>query len=307
MINVEEVRTLSLCPATTGNSAPFISAASGLAWVDDHLYVVADDALHLGIFDVTSAAPGSTFPLLAGELPEDHKARKAQKPDFEVLARWPHYPGAAGGALVALGSGSKKNRSTGVLLMLASDGSLSGEVRVFSLAGLYGILDDIIPALNIEGAVFTDSELWLFQRGNSEKGKNAIIRLAQSDFVQWVEAGDSPAEITPALRVQEISLGALADVPLGFTDATRLPDGEILFAAAAEDTSDTYNDGQCAGSVIGRLSTQGKLLWKKPLDVNCKVEGLAVQVTDQEITCLMVTDADDPGVPAALLRAHLPR
>lgn len=314
MINAETLRPLFLqtslpSPSTLQPTAPehaFISAASGLSWVNDTLYVVADDALHLGIFNRQNSAPGTSIALLEGELPLEHKARKAQKPDFEVLTHWQNFSGAPGGALLALGSGSKKNRCTGVLIPLDSHGSITGEAKAINLSALYAQIEKHVPSLNIEGALFTQNELWLFQRGNSVQGKNAIIRLNQSNFLQWMHTTDDATAITPDMRVQDIALGDLNGVPLGFTDATCLSNGNILFAAAAEDTEDTYNDGQCAGSVIGLMRSDGVILWQSPLNQPCKVEGIAArQIDGQNIECLMVTDADDAAVPAVLLSTRI--
>lgn len=314
MINAETLRPLLLQTFLPPTSTPpqnakehaFISAASGLSWVNNTLYVVADDALHLGIFNRNSSAPGTSIALLAGELPLEHKARKAQKPDFEVLTHWQNFSGAPGGALFALGSGSKKNRCTGVVIPLDSDGSITGEINTFDLSALYTELEKHVPSLNIEGALFTQNELWLFQRGNSAQGKNAIIRLEQSIFLQWLHTTVDATRITSDLRAQEIDLGDLNGVPLGFTDATCLQNGNILFAAAAEDTEDTYNDGQCAGSVIGLMLSDGVILWQSPLNQRCKVEGIAGKlIDDQYIECLMVTDADDATVPAVLLSTRI--
>ena len=51
----------------------------------------------------------------------------------------------------------------------------------------------------------------------------------------------------PGRLVPIFELGAIDGIALSFTDGTALPGGGWLFSAA-EDTSDTYNDGRCAGS-----------------------------------------------------------
>lgn len=304
MIDVKSLRPLWL-QSTTQNTA-YISAASGLSWVGDHLYVVADDALHLGWFSAHSDAAGTTIPLLPGELPLEPKARKAQKPDFEVLTHWREYLGAPGGALFAFGSGSKKNRCRGVLIPLDTLGSVAGDLQVFDLAELYAYLETRVAALNIEGALFTPEELWLFQRGNSALGRNAIIRMPHKSFLHFLQKNEESDEIAFDIQVQDVALGEFNGVPLGFTDATRLDNGSILFSAAAEDTEDTYYDGQCTGSVIGLMNSAGDIQWQSPITLRCKVEGIAAQSTDnQTLECLLVTDADNAAIPAELLRAYI--
>ena len=58
---------------------------SGLVRVHGRYCVVADDELHLGVFDVGSAAPLRLVRLFEGELPSDPVERKASKPDLEAL------------------------------------------------------------------------------------------------------------------------------------------------------------------------------------------------------------------------------
>lgn len=313
MIDVEILRPLLLKTSTpllammhTSQEDAFISAASGLSWVGEHLYVVADDALHLGCFNAHRGGAGTTIALLPGELPLDPKTRKAQKPDFEVLTHWREYPGASGGALFALGSGSKKNRCRCVVIPLNLNGDVAGAIHVFELATLYAHLETRVTALNIEGALFTPDEFWMFQRGNSVQGKNAIIRMPHESFQRCLQNDEETYANTIDIQIQEISLGEFNGISLGFTDATRLDNGSILFAAAAEDTEDTYHDGQCMGSVIGLMSNEGVIQWQTPINLRCKVEGIAAQTfDDQTLECLLVTDADNAAVPADLLRAYV--
>ena len=67
----------------------FLSAASGMVVCGSALYVVADDAQCLGVFDLGGAGPGRLIPLIAGDLPRDAAARKKLKPDFEILLALP--------------------------------------------------------------------------------------------------------------------------------------------------------------------------------------------------------------------------
>ena len=65
MITAQVIRSLPL------------SAASGLVIQGQYFYVVADDALHLGVFRLDDADYFQPLRLLAGELPAEKKARKA--------------------------------------------------------------------------------------------------------------------------------------------------------------------------------------------------------------------------------------
>ena len=96
-------------------------------------------------------------------------------------------------------------------------------------------------------------------------------------------------------------------MPLTFTDGAALPGGDWLFSAAAEDTSDTYIDGFCAGSAIGIVDADGTIATLEQLSLTCKIEGVAASATEHSIDLLLVTDADDRSQPALLLSASMPR
>ncbi len=128
-LTFREVRQLLLAPGEHPRGLRFLSAASGLVRVGDWFYVVADDELHLGVFPVDSAAPLRLVRLLDGALPAGAKQRKAAKPDLESLLVLPATAGSPGGALLALGSGSRPNRRIGALLGLDERGEPLGAAR----------------------------------------------------------------------------------------------------------------------------------------------------------------------------------
>ena len=105
--------------------------------------------------------------------------RSAKKPNqTEALTHLPPLPGCAGGALLALGSGSLPNRETAVLLPLAGPGRLNGRKALVSLSALYAPLRKRFADLNIEGAWVANSYLHLLQRGNKSDARSACIRYA---------------------------------------------------------------------------------------------------------------------------------
>ncbi|HZF79466.1 MAG TPA: hypothetical protein VEZ89_06720 [Rubrivivax sp.] len=303
MIRSELLRVLDLgC-----SEPPHISAASGLVVVGTHLYVVADDELALGIFDRESDAPGTLLPLAAGALPQEHAARKAAKPDCEALAVLPATPAFAHGALLAMGSGSKPSRERAFVVPLDAAGRIAGPSRTIDLAPLYAPLRPQLGELNIEGAFFSDGQLTLLQRGNGRGRRNASIHFEAAAFIGWVCGG---GQLPVALGTTAFELGEIDGVPLAFTDGTALADGsgDWLFSAAAEDTSDSYDDGPCRGSAIGLVSgRQGRVVQQARLATVCKVEGVALLPGgDGRGQLLLVTDADDRAQPSQLLSCSLP-
>jgi hypothetical protein len=77
-------------PSAPGRPA-HLSAASGVVRRGDFVYVLGDDELHLGVFQLSSGAPGRLLRVLGGDLPEDHRERSGAKPDLEALTLLPPF------------------------------------------------------------------------------------------------------------------------------------------------------------------------------------------------------------------------
>jgi hypothetical protein len=304
MIQTQWIRELHLVSATSESRSPFISAASGLVQVNDRLYVVADDEHHLGVFSADHEGPGEMVRLFEGTLPDKPKKRKAQKPDLETLMLLPAFAGFPHGALLAMGSGSKPNRDTGVLLGLDASGSIHSAPRLVDLSLLYNALRAEVEELNIEGAVIAGGRFLLLQRGNKGAG-NALIACNLASFIDDLAARHSP-RLRASPDVLAVPLGDIDGVPLGFTDAAVLPDGNLLFTAVAENTDNSYDDGACCGSAIGIVNATGKVRMIERLDQPHKVEGVAATIHADGIHLLLVTDADDASKAAWLLSATIP-
>ena len=296
-------------PAQHPQGRVHLSAASGLVRSGKSFFVVADDELHLGVFDDTLSAgtpppPGSLLRLLDGELPKDPVQRKKGKPDLETLALLPPLPGCVGGALLALGSGSKPNRETGVLVALGGPGKTNGRMAKVDLKPLYAPLRKRFADLNIEGAWVSSGELLLLHRGNRSDTRNACIRYDWNLVAPWL-AGLQP-QPPSAKSVQVLHLGNLDGVPFSLTDGAGLPDGEWMFSAVAEDTSDNFNDGVCVGSAIGIVGVNGQVRLMFGLQGAPKVEGIAVQREADDWVVTMVTDPDDTTVASQWLSVRWP-
>ena len=303
MIHTQKIRELHLAHGTSESRAPFISAASGLVRVNNLLYVVADDEHHLGVFSAGHALPGELVRLFEGTLPDKTKKRKVLKPDLETLLWLPTFAGYPHGALLAMGSGSKPNRDTGVLLGLDALGNVDSAPRLVDFSLLYGALRAEVEGLNIEGAVIAGGQFMLLQRGN--KGAvNALIACELDPFIDDLAANNVPRWRAPP-AVRTISLGDIDGVPLCFTDAAALPDGNLLFTAVAENTDSSFDDGVCGGSAIGIVDADGKVKSIERLNQPYKIEGVAATMQADGIHLLLVTDADDASKAAWLLSAVL--
>ena len=208
MIHTQKIRELNLTHGTSESRSPFISAASGLVKVNNLLYVVADDEHHLGVFSAGHVGPGELVRLFDGTLPDKYKKRKAQKPDLETLLLLPMFAGHPHGALLAIGSGSKPNRDTGVLLGLNATGNVISAPRLVDLSLLYDAIRAEVKELNIEGAVIAGGQLMLLQRGN--KGAvNALIACELDSFIDDLAANNVPRlRASPVVRAIELGDGS---------------------------------------------------------------------------------------------------
>jgi hypothetical protein len=303
MIQLTELKSLLLTHAPQPNRHPHLSAASGLVQAGPWLYVVADDELHLGQFPLDGDNHGQLHRCFAGELPLDYEARKAEKPDIEVLTLLPRFNDLSYSTLLALGSGSKKNRHRSALIPLDSNGDVNGPPSIIELEFFYEFLKREIGKLNIEGAAVVEDHIFLFQRGNKKNKLNASIRLSLADFYQVLTEPHKKHE--PQIKITPYDLGLIDQVPLCFTDATALTSGDIVFTASAENTSDSYLDGACMGSAIGVLNRKGELALLELIDKKVKLEGIEADKQDSKLELLLVTDADDASQPAQLYSASV--
>ena len=302
MIEVRQLRELTIDAPPGAAGGRFISAGSGLVRTGDHLYVIADDERELAVFAPEGDAPGHLARFLPGVLPTHPRERKRRKPDVEALALLP-LPEGGLGTLLALESGSRPQRQGGFLWQLDERGALFGDARRIDITPLYQVLEAEIPDLNVEGATVADERLFLFQRGNGQAGVNAVVEL---DFgAAWLELEQGLLSAQALQGIRPYDLGELDGVRLCFSDATALRDGSVLFIAVAEAGDDTYLDGNCAGAAIGLISAGGELVAVEALEGAAKVEGVEAEEVGDSLRVLMVADADDPDKPSPLLVAEL--
>lgn len=298
------LRSLDLETGTEPDRPAWLSAASGLVATAGELCVVADDELHLGRFSFDPAQRGSLLRLFPGDLPDGVKKRKKRKPDLEVLLRLPANRDYPRGALLALGSGSGEHRCRGALLGLGEDGRVAGKARSIDAESLYSRLARSFDDLNLEGGWVSHGRLHLLQRGNKGDSPNAVL---QWDLAQVAAAllRDRCLPDADPVAMRTIDLGDIRGIALGFTDATPLPDGGCLFSAVAENTVDARIDGPCVGAVIGHMDADTQIRWLRPIQPLYKIEGIETSQDGAKLGVLLVTDADDPTVPACLLQAEL--
>lgn len=304
MIEPTVLRTLTLREPSRPGRPAHVSAASGLVRVGDRLYVAVDDENHLAVFDAEGAEPGSLKRVFAGVLPNAPDARKRNKADVESIVRLPPFERFAHGAMLLLGSCSKRHRCHSVLLGLDAQGELDATRLDLDLAPLHDAFGPRFGRLNIEGAVVLGDELVLLQRGNKGDRRNARIRMrldaVLESFVRSQRLGTEPI-----VAIDVVELGGIGDVPLCFTDGDALADGRMVFTAIAENTDNSYDDGPCCGAAVGIIDPAGRVGRIEALDPRYKVEGIDAAIEGDAIRALLVTDADDASVAATLLACEI--
>jgi hypothetical protein len=294
-LELRPMRDLDLEQVSGGPS--HLSAASGVVRRGVFAYVIGDDLLDLGVFDLSGAARGRLRQVLeAGD----------GKPDLEALTALPPFGNSPFGGLIGLGSGSKKSRDRGFYWSFAADGSLDGDPREVDFKPLYDRLRDELGKINIEGASVFADRLWLFHRGNKGDAPNTVVELALEPLFESL-AGDLVVDSEELLEVRAYELGDLDGTDLCFSDAAPLFDRLVVFTASAEvDSDDDAEDGTIRGSVVGTIDAQGKVHRLRQIDRRWKVEGVHASVDTGVIDFVFVCDQDDPAIPSPLLTATMP-
>jgi hypothetical protein len=212
---------------------------------------------------------------------------KAEKPDFEAAFEHDDH-------IWVLGSGSRNNRC-----YVARVDPRRGETTLFNALPLYGAIERALGQRpNIEGAVPLPDRLRLFQRGPG--------RQRDANYIVDVSLDALPHGTPRVLDVRPCNLGMIGALHLGFTDAAPLGRKFIVYLAVAEDTPDGIADGPIAGAAVGVIEGM-TARWNVLLEADGtpsrrKVEGV---VLDDDGGAWLLTDPDDPALPAELCRVQL--
>lgn len=286
-----------------------VRAGSSLSWFGERLALVQDDANFLVLIDPQSLeVEAMTLP--AGEAGlrqfDDQRGNKRFKLDLEACAT---IPTPDGNVLLAFGSGSTAQREQ-ILMVRETDPS---RFTLHPAETLYAHLKVCTAfsgsELNLEGAIFQNGQIRLFNRGNGAS-KDALLPINATGDLDWenlVAYLQAPEyRQPPSLQnTCQYHLGSLNGLELSFTDATITQHG-VLFSAAAEASPDATSDGVVSGSAVGILSDRPRWIELRTSDDALfmkKVEGLCASKDEQQL--LMVVDPDDPTLPCELCEVAL--
>lgn len=244
-----------------------ISAASGLLYSQNVLFLISDSSSFLYQYDIEKSLL-LKFPLV--KEPAEN-ILKQDKLDLESITQ-------NGNQIILLGSGSTEKRTTMFTLDLSTDALKTQDLKPLyqKLKTVSELNDD---QFNIEGAIYANETMVLFQRGNSKDSQNGIFLIPnnQKDNIRFIP----------------IILPTLDGIETTFTDAILVND-TIYFLACAENTSSTYEDGEVLGSILGIMHAPTfEIIAVKLLSDHQKFEGITLyKNTDEEIEFLLCEDND---------------
>jgi hypothetical protein len=257
-----------------------IGSASGLIYKDNSLFIIGDNSGFLYEYSIESKN------LQRHEIIENAKENitKSEKPDFEAITHF-------GDNLYVFGSGSTAKRNKMIQI-----NTLEKKISTNDLNDLYGVMQsfgEIKPDdFNIEGAIYTGEEWYLFNRGNGKSAKNVLFTIQGKNLINEFN-----------ILSNDYKLPKIKGVRSSFTDAVAVDD-KIYFLATAEDTDSTYNDGEILGSFIGCIDTKTmKIDFTKKISDSHKFEGLTVyQNTADTIEFLLSEDNDTEILEATIYK-----
>ncbi len=251
-----------------------LSAASGIVYLDNLLYLISDSSNFLYQFNIIKKEL-SKIPI---KLNSQENILKKDKPDYESIALFNN-------KLYIYGSGSTKNRETRVTYKLDTQ-----EVKQKDVSKLYKKLQQLVSLtandLNIEGTIITENSIYFFQRGSNSSGTNGIFIFDKTSK-------------TATYKI--ITLPKVQHIEATFTDAILVQE-TIYFLAAVENTSSTYLDGEILGSFIGKinLSTLEIITIQKISDTQ-KFEGITLfKQENNNLQFLICEDSDTANTGSTL-------
>jgi len=297
-------------PDPSQDRPPHVRAGSSLTWFGNYLAVVQDDSNFLVLinpetFEVNSVTlpPGEdqkrTF--------DDLQGNKRFKLDLEACTT---IPTPQGYVLLAFGSGSTPRREQ-ILVVPEKDPQ---DFVLHNATLLYSQLRNCSAfsgsELNIEGAIYHQGSIRLFNRGNGAPWGD-LLPINATGNLNWEQLAaylQNPQTNPPPLleNICQYDLGTLEGLNLTFTDAT-VCDDQIIFSGSAEDSPDATKDGVVTGSIIGVLNPVAKWIELRTPDQTLftgKVEGICRSLTNKNRFYLVI-DADDPTVACQLCEVEL--
>lgn len=270
------------------NLLPHYPSASGVEYLNNHVYIIGDDAKYILILDSILAIKDS---IALYSFPET-KIPKATKPDIESITI------TADNKLLLLGSGSLiPYRNAGWLI-----DPISKQKDSLRLDSFYNRLKaNGIDEINIEGLCHIPGYMAITNRGNKSYRKNMLI-ITKKDF--WTNQSNAPISL--------IRLGINTDSTV-FNGVSGLAysakTDKLLITVSTEDTRNNIDDGTIGKSylwIVDNISAKKK--WKAinpntiidleeidPRFKGQKIESVCILQEDENSFMLLLAADNDNG------------
>lgn len=268
-------------------------SGSAINYYNGKLYLIGDDANNMLILD-NDYREMDVIQLF------DHSEKripKAQKADFET-AVFVHVNDQI--HLLALGSASRKERETGMLIPLPiSDAMLPAPQTFWNTEFINRVKTKGITAVNIEGAALIGDQLILSNRGNNTNQENHLI-ITESDF--WNRQNET------VISVVRVVMPLNTEGFPGVSELCYIASKDmLLFTLSSEATDNAYDDGVIGDSYIGWVNDIHQKLQQPDIildglinlsEVNQsfkgeKIEGVCIaSVNGNELVLHLVADND---------------
>lgn len=224
-------------------------SGSGLAWLNDKLYLMGDDVGHVLVIDKNLNVVDS-IPLLQSD---GKRIEKSVKPDLEAIAVIRYRKKTA---LMFTGSGSKDPyRNLCVIL-----DPVSKEKKEFDLGVFYQRLRDAgLKDLNIEGATAIPEAIVFASRGNKSQPRNYLV-FTDNNFFDNQDSAE----------IKVVVAGTNKDTAVfnGISGLEYSPKSDkLIMSVSTEDTYDSYADGTIGKSylwIIDDISTRKRFTAVNP-------------------------------------------
>jgi hypothetical protein len=292
-----------------------VASASAVEVVDGIIYILSDDSSCLYKIKHDLTILDKIF-LYQTSADNKEKIAKPEKADLECMGQlsingYKH--------LLLLGSGSRSpQRDKGFLIKLPTNYNRKHLVWEVNLASMYNLLrshDEVSTndQINLEGLAFGEDNVYVLNRGNGTGSHNVVLSFNKIEFIEYIQGH---TEAVPFPSVRKVELPAIAGIKTGFTGADFF-DNHFWITCSAEDTPNSYDDGEVKGSMLGileithentgrfmeeviRLKTISSFIERNEL-FSGKIESVSVYEKDDKgnYTAIAVTDND--GKPSDLL------
>ena len=266
---------------------PNYPSASAVAFYNNRLYVVGDDARTMLITDTYHKITDSII-LFPGKSKQINKDEKADIESSFLFSK------SNKTYLVALSSFSTKKRDKYMFFDLARKNK-GPKIKIQTDFSIPGIKD-----LNIEGSAWMNKYLIMSNRANLTNQTNYLLI---ADFHLTHGIMQNKIKVVPVNLSEE--QGALGISGLTYLAKTDM----LLFTASTEKTLNSYDDGEIGDSYIGmvmnvstkiasksisadRLINLSNLLGNGPLQ---KIESVAVELNTDEYLIIHLAADNDNG------------